>query len=68
MNLPAKFLTSLIFIVVSLANPNLEPWVPSANSAAEPKPGSEGDWAKAVAAAKKEGKAVFHERDVAFWR
>jgi ABC-type glycerol-3-phosphate transport system substrate-binding protein len=56
MNLPAKFLTSLIFIVVSLTNPNFEPWMPSANSAAEPKPGSGGDWAKAVSAAKKEGR------------
>jgi hypothetical protein len=68
MNLPAKFLTSLIFIAVSLTHPSFEALVPSANSAAELKPGSEADWAKLVSAAKKEGKAVFHERDAALGR
>jgi hypothetical protein len=56
----AKIVSAHLFIVVSLINPTFDRLAPSAASAAETKSVSEADWAKVVAAAKKEGKlAVF---------
>jgi iron(III) transport system substrate-binding protein len=53
-------LQAILFVVASLAPPTFEPVPTSAASAAETKSTSEADWAKLVAATKKEGKlAVF---------